>query len=151
MRLRTMLGLVALVMIVIVGCATPALSTSEVAADLDTFLVGDVIVGGTVARGVPVTGTSMYVYQFGNGETTVAVLSPESPERGSARVVTGRVVPFDGELTDDVTGAIEAHLVANGVDEDSLGAATNRSAGLIRTFTIANSASFFILEDAPVE
>ncbi len=151
MRLRSILGLVAVFAFVLAGCATPATSVTEVAADLDTFLVGDVAVGGTVGRGVPVTGTSLYVYQFGNAENTVAVLSPASPERGSTRIVSGRVVPFDGEVTEDVTDAIEAHLVANGVDGDTLGAATNRSQGLIRTFTMANNAVFFILEDLAQE
>jgi hypothetical protein len=151
MRLRTIFGLAAVVLLVFAGCATPGTSVSEVNADLDTFLAGDVEMGGTVGRGVPVTGTSMYVYQYGDAENTVAVLSPVAAELGSTRVVAGRLVPFDGEVTEDVTEAIEAHLVANGVDEDTLDAATNRSQGLIRTFTMANSASFFILEDAPVE
>ncbi|MFW6234507.1 MAG: hypothetical protein ACOC4I_03920, partial [Spirochaetota bacterium] len=119
--------------------------------DLGTFVTGDVELGGTVGRGVPVTGTSMYVYQYGDAENTVAVLSPIEAELGSTRVVAGRLVPFDGEVTDEVTAAIEAHLEANGVGEDTLGAATDRSQGLIRTFTIANGARFFVLEDAPAE
>ncbi|MFP4510403.1 MAG: hypothetical protein ACLFNQ_09755 [Spirochaetaceae bacterium] len=151
MRLRTAFGLAAVLLLVLAGCATPGTSVSEVDADLGTFVTGDVELGGTVGRGVPVTGTSMYVYQYGDAENTVAVLSPIEAELGSTRVVAGRLVPFDGEVTDEVTAAIEAHLEANGVGEDTLGAATDRSQGLIRTFTIANGARFFVLEDAPAE
>lgn len=136
------------------GCATGGPAVTEVNEGLSDFEGVEITTEGEVKRGVPVSSTDLTAYQFGDDEQTVAVLSPDSPENGETRTVTARVVPFTGEedaLEDEeerVREEITAYLEESGVGEDVMEAATSRAFELVRTFTVANSASFFLLEQA---
>ena len=144
---------VAALVLVLAGCATDGLALTEVSDGLSDYAGAEITTTGRVGRGVPVSGTNLTAYQFEDDEKTVAVLSTVAPEHGERRVVTGRVVPFTGEFAaleqeqDGVRDAIAAYLTEAGIGEDSIEGATDQSFNLVRTFTLANAATFFLLEE----
>lgn len=153
MKTRTIITTFAIALaFTLAGCATGGPALTEVSEDLSDFEGGEITTEGEVGRGVPVSSTDLTAYQFSDGEQTVAVLSTAAPEQNERRTVTAKVVPFTGEeaaLEDEeepVNEEIEAYLEESGVGEEVLEAATGRSFELVRTFTVANSASFFLLE-----
>ncbi len=149
----TVFSLTAALLIVLAGCATNGPALTEVSDGLNDYAGAEITTAGQVGRGVPVSGTDLTAYQFGDGEKTVAVLSTAAPENGESRTVTGRVVPFTGEFDsledeqDGVRDAIGAYLEDSGVSEEALEAATDQSFNLVRTFTLSNAATFFLLEE----
>ncbi len=138
----------ATIVLVVAGCATPGPTISEVSDGIADFDGAEVTTAGTVGRGVPVAGTDLYIYQFSDGNQTVAVVSQDRPDHGTDRTVTARVVPFAGDPDDGVQEEIESYLVESGVAETALEAATGQTFNLVRTFTLANNAQFFLLEES---
>ncbi len=142
-----MLSAVAVIVFIVAGCATPGPTVAELSEGIDDFAGAEVSTAGTVQRGVPVAGTDVYIYQFSDGNQTVAVISGDQPTRGSDRTVTGRVVPFTGDADEGVQDEIESYLSEAGVADTALEAATDQAFNLTRTFTLANNAQFFLLEE----
>lgn len=142
------LAAIAAVVLVVAGCATPGPTISEVSEGIDDFGGAEVTTSGTVQRGVPVAGTDVYIYQFSDGNQTVAVVSQDRPDHGTDRTVTARVVPFPGDMDESARGEIESYLAEAGVAETALEAATGQASGLVRTFSFANDARFFLLEES---
>ena len=98
MNLRTAVSaFAAALVLVLAGCATDGPALTEVSDGLNDYAGAEITTAGRVGRGVPVSGTDLTAYQFGDGEKTVAVLSTAAPGNGESRTVTGRVVPFTGE------------------------------------------------------
>lgn len=135
-------------LLLLAGCATSGADFGEISQQLNEYSGTEIEVRGAAGRGVPVAGTDLYVYQFTQANQTVAVLSTELPERSETRTLSGRVIPFGDEENGDaaVEREIAEYLEAHGVSDSATEAASGQSYGLIRTFTMANSASFFVLE-----
>ncbi len=154
MKIRTsVFSMATALVLVLAGCATDGAALAEISDGLSDYAGAEITTEGQVGRGVPVSGTDLTVYQFGDGEHTVAVLSTAAPEHGESRRVTGRVVPFTGDFEaleeeeENAREAIAEYLDESGVSEAALEAATDQSFGLVRTFTVSNNATFFLLEE----